>query len=370
MNAKIALLWVGAALLVAPASADFWRIAPGSGYLAEGISDNGVVSGGANGYFVWTDATGALPIGGTPPGNGVGGQGRISNDGTRISGTYLNPVSGANEAAYFDVNIGMWHPLGGIGGQSGTEISSGWSISGDGNYVVGLGWISAGGAHAIKGNLGGMFDLGSTVAGRSTRANGVDLDGNVVVGWQDSDTGFRQGAVWVDGVQELIFKTNGNRASEAYAVTNDGTFVTGIDIGGFFGAGFAYRYNTVTDTYEALPNLATGAQSRMAGIGITDDGAMIVGGTWGVGPATFGTGIIWREGIGTIRFKDYLDLMGVTYPTGYNFNFVSDVSSDGLWFTGWGGTGVAANESWVVYVPEPTGLLLLGLGGLALFRRR
>ncbi len=281
MNKRIVLA-IGVVIAVAtmpPASlAEFWRIAPGSNR-SEGISDDGTVSGGANGYFVWTPDGGALDIGGTPPGNGVGGQGKISNDGTRVSGTYLNPASGFNEASYYDVGAGVWNPIGGIGGSSGTEISSGWGVSGDGNYVVGLGWLSGGGAHAIKGDLSGVTDLGSTVPGRSSRANGVDLDGNVVVGWQDSETGFRQGAVWVDGVQELIVRPNGSGAQEAEAVSNDGQWVTGLS-GGFFGPPTdTYRYNTVTNTSEEVPNLAVGAGSAMFGVGITADGATVVGGT-------------------------------------------------------------------------------------------
>jgi hypothetical protein len=356
------------ALVACPAAvAEFWSV-PGSG-LTDGISDNGVASGiGGSSYFYWTDGGGLQNIGGTVPGNGVGGQGKISNDGTRISGTYLNPASGFNEMSYYDIGAGAWNPLGGIGGMSGTEISSGWSITGDGQNVVGLGWIDAGTAHAIRGNLGGVVDLGSIVAGESSRANGVDFDGNVVCGWQDGAG--RQGAVWVDGVETLIFTDTGDIAQEAFAVSNDGTWVTGYGIGGFFDPGYAYRYNTVTDSYESLPQLAVGAERLMAGAGITADGSTIVGGTWGFGPATGGRAFIWQEGIGTMAFADYLDSVGVAYPAGYTFNFVSDISSDGQWITGWGGTGPFASESWVVRIPEPMTGLILALGGLALLRRR
>jgi len=90
----------------------------------------------------------------------------------------------------------------------------------------------------------------------------------------------------------------------------------------------------------------------MAGASITAHGSTIVGGTWPMGPATWGKAIIWREGVGTVSLADYLDEMGVTYPSGYNFNFASDISSDGRWIIGWGGTGFGADENFVVFIPD------------------
>jgi hypothetical protein len=350
---------------------DFYTIPVGQG-LAEGISDNGIAVGSFNSpeYFMWTVNGGVQLIGGTVPGSGVGGQAKISNDGARIGGTYLNPASGFNEMAYYDVGAGMWNPLGGIGGSSGTEISSGWNISGNGQNVVGLGWIDAGTAHATQWTEGiGTYDVGSTVPDQSSRLSAVDFDGNVVAGWQDGAG--RQGAVWVDGVQELIFDNGGNPAQEAFDVSGDGQWVSGFGIGGFFDPGLAYRYNTETDTYDALPNLAVGAERNAAGAGITDDGMTIVGGTWGFGPATFGNAFIWRDGIGTIGIAEYLDEVGIDYPEGFHFAFASAISSDGNWIAGWGDVGGPANiQTWVVYIPEPATLAPLLIGLIAVARRR
>ena len=150
-------------------------------------------------------------------------------------------------------------------------------------------------------------------------------------------------------------------------MSGDGQWVTGL---GFGNPSRAYRYNTITNTTEDLPNLDSGTGQAMSGSGITDDGATIVGGTWGPGPATFGTALIWREGIGTIRFDDYLDEVGVVYPDGFNFALASAISSDGNWIAGWAGPGSGA-ASWVVNIPEPGSaiLTLLGLIAAAAFRR-
>ncbi|MFI4853639.1 MAG: hypothetical protein ACIAQF_01515 [Phycisphaerales bacterium JB065] len=352
MTKRILTVSFTAAMLAqaALAGGNFWEI--GSGTLSTGISDGGAVVGDNNNtgqYFLWTLQSGMMDIGGQVAGQGIGGSSDISDDGLFVGGTVLNSVTGVYEFGRYDINAGTWTPLGGLGAVSGVETSSGWAISGDGSSVVGLGWVTSGGAHAVQWKDGeGVSDLGSTVEDRSSRANGVNSDGSVVVGWQDGAG--RQGAVWIDGVQELIFRTNGTAAQEAYKVTDDGEWVIGIDVAGIVGVADFWRYSTSTGTYENLGNLATGGQSRAAGNAITDDGSIIAGGTWGLGPATFGTAIIWTAETGTIRFGDWLSSKGVDFDEGYNFAFVTDVSSDGTWFTGWGRN--AANElgSWVVQI--------------------
>lgn len=356
MGIKKAAMIIGAVLIGSvPALADdtFWSFPQSTSGYADGVSDNGVVAGsGDGGYFIWTAVAGVEAIGGTPPGNGFGGQGKIANDGSRVCGGFLNPATSLSELSLYDVATSTWTPMGGIGGSSGAEASSGWNISGDGQSIVGLGWVDGGTAHAIQWTEGvGMSDLGSTVGGQSSRASGVDLDGNVVCGWQDGNG--RQGAVWIDGVQVLIWADVGVPAQEALAVSDDGAFVTGIGYGDFVNPGIGYRYDTVHDLYEPIPNLAVGGEQNIAGAGITASGSTVVGGTWAWGvPATFGTAFIWRQGVGTVPLADYLAQAGVTFPAGYNFNFASDISSDGRWITGWGGFGFAADENFVVRIPD------------------
>lgn len=314
-----------------------------------------------------------MDIGGQVAGDGVGGQPTISHDGSTVAGTVFNTASSVYEMGRYSVGTGTWTPLGGIGAVSDAETSSGWNISGDGTSIVGLGWVTPGSAHAVQWRADtGMVDLGSTSPGNSSRANNTNFDGSVVVGWQDNDNG-RQGAVWSNGSQQLIFDNNGFSASEALSVSNDGTWVSGIQFGGFFGSSELWRYNTILNTYEGLGNLTDGGQAGItAGNAMNADGTLIAGGTWGFGPATFGTAIIWEEGVGVQRFSDYLDARGIIYEAGYEFAYVTDMSSDGTWFTGWGRTSNFEVTSFVIQVPEPSSALLLGLATLALIpvRRR
>ena len=326
----------------------------GEGWV-DSISNNGVAAGansGVNQYFMWTEATGNQFIGGVSPGNNVGGQAGVNDNGTFICGSMLNFLTGNHEAGFYGVQSETWTPLGGIGGSSGNSVSSGWGISGDGSTVVGLAWEDAGTAYATTWSIfGNPTSLGSSVKGSSTRANGTNEDGSVVVGWQD--TAYRQGAVWINGKQQLIYRPDGIEAFEASAVSSDGRWVTGLGIGSFFGSGDTYRYNTITNVCEVIPNLSVGAEMYMAGADITEDGQTIVGGSWPFGtPAYFGSAFIWRDGIGTVTIENYLDEVGVTFPSNFNFAFATSISPNGKWIAGWGNSGSPGNTvSWFAEIP-------------------
>jgi len=335
-------------LAAGSAVADVTILAPGP--LLETISAEGTAAGSFNApeYFLWRPGEGITLIGG----NNSAGQASISDDGLFVAGTVVDPATGLVGMGRYDVAAGTWTPLEGIGGQSGDAIGSGWGITGDGQSVVGLGWVNAGTAHAVQWSAatGVTADLGSTSSGDSSRANAADVDGDVVVGWQDGDG--RQGAVWVNGVQELITRPDGSPAGEAQAVSADGRWVTGISFSSPFGVASTYRYDTVNDTVDIVPNLAVGGQSRMAGTAVSADGTMIVGGTWPLGPATFGTAFVWREGIGTVTVPEYLDELGIAYDDSYTFAFVADMSDDGRWMVGWGRTADGSLTSWVLEIPQ------------------
>ncbi len=379
MNKHTWTIGLAIATIAGTAHAQFYRLGAGNG-LSNSISDNGIVVGDndASGqYYMWSASNGLSLIGGAVAGNGIGGQPTISNDGLYVGGTNFSAANGWYEMARYDVNAGAWTGIGalpGIGTQIDASVGSGWGISGNGQNIAGLAWTTQGtaDAHAVSYNFNsGWTDHGTNAVGNSSRANALSYDGSVVAGWQDGSG--RQGSVWNNGVQQLIFTDTGGIAQEAFAVSDNGQYVTGLGLGSFFAAGNAYRYNVSTDTYEALDNLAVGGESRMAGAAINGDGTLIAGGTWGLGPATFGTAFVWEEGVGTLSMTDYLDSQGVDYEEDFHFSFVSGMSSDGQWMTGWGyniADGLGSTETWVIQVPAPSGLAFLSLGALTATRRR
>ncbi len=328
---------------LAGASGTFHNL--GSGMTVSGVSANGSVAVGTNGagYFYWTQQTGVVQIGGVPPSSG-GGQAKVSDDGSLICGTLLNPISGNTEMGIYSIPNAAWTPLGGIGAPCSTELSSGWGISGDGSTVVGLGWLTCSPAHAIRWNTKeSTVDMGSTVANRSTRANSVNTDGSVIVGWQDGSTGFRQGAMWVNGAQTLIYADGAQTLplSEAGDVSSDGQWVVcnGASTNGFQ----AWRWNASTGTANGAESFGAWPANpswRGSSTAISADASKIVGYYRPFpGPATFGQGFLWTEASGLHNLTTLAADSGIS-TGGVTLALPLDISADGNTVVGLGFGGV------------------------------
>ena len=269
----------------------------GSGATATATNSNGTVVVGDVGseHFMWTASSGVTLIGGVGP-QGYGGQTGVNAAGTLISGTRINPQTGLGELSIYEIAAQTWTSYGGIGGSSGSSTSSAWGMSSDGSTVVGLGWVNAGSAHAIRyDTANGMFDLGSTVSGSSSRANACNADGSIIAGWQDATNGFRQAAVWTNGVQELLTHNGGGLASEAGCISGDGIWVGG---GGNSNNNYqAYRWSSSTGISAIGPAPVNGWRGSTTSI--SHDGSTIVGfyRPWPA-PATLGNGFIYTDSDG------------------------------------------------------------------------
>ncbi len=328
-------------------------------------ADGSVITGLFNGqYFVWTQSTGIVSIGGADP-TPYGGQPSISHDGRYIGGTLLDPSDNLGQMGRYDRTTGQWTLLGNLGGSSGNSTSSGWGISGNGQSVVGLGWLNAGGAHAVQWNEGGsMTDLGSTVDGRSTRANAANFDGSVVGGWQDAESGFRQGAIWRNGVQTLITNDAGERIGEVQALSDDGNWAvgSGVSVNGWE----AWRWSEAT----GLQNLGHLSPTfRGAATDVSADGSVVVGYDRPFGPALFGQGFIWTEDLGMMNLNAYAESLGID-TQGVVMSLPLGISADGRTIVGMGRGATPGAVGWSLTIPTPATGALLGLGGLAAIRRR
>lgn len=293
-------------------------------------------------FFKWTPEGGLINIGG----NANAGNASVSDDGTVIAGSILNPSNNLYEMARYDVATSTWQSVGSLGSSCDSSASSGWGMSGDGQVLVGLGWVPGCRAHGIAWSQSeGMVDLGSTVLDRSSRANAANFDGSVIVGWQDGATGFRQGAVWRDGVQTLITTNTGGLASEASGVSADGTWVIGSGSGD---NGFnAWRWSEDT----GFENIGTtgGFSNRGASTAISADGSVIVGFYRPFpGPATFGQGFIWTEETGLVNLNTFVASQGVD-TAGITLALPLAISADGRTIAGLGSGGVG----FVVTLPAP-----------------
>lgn len=182
-----------------------------------------------------------------------------------------------------------------------------------------------------------MVDLGSTVAGRSSRANGVSGDGKVVVGWQD--TPLRHGAQWVDGRQTLFTGPTGI-VGEAHAANRDGSIVVGQACGFASNADLTANQRawtwTARDGVQCLqpPRLRPERNFIGAALATSEDGR-VIGGTQSFGPEA--ESVIWIDRQPSY-LRDYLRSHGASnaFEGWINTGFVTGMSRDGRVLVGWG----------------------------------
>ena len=188
------------------------------------VNANGtLVVGGfrEGGGFYWMPTTGVISLGGD-------GAVESSRDGRTIVGN-ASDARRVRQAGIWQ-RAAEWKLLGSIAANAAPcddLLSSTFGTSADGRVIVGLAWNGCNIARAFRWEEAtGMVDLGSTVAGRSSRANGVSGDGKVVIGWQEHETGPRMGARWVDGRQEVFAGPDGF-VGEAHGANSDASIVVG-----------------------------------------------------------------------------------------------------------------------------------------------
>jgi probable HAF family extracellular repeat protein len=266
----------------------------------------------AIGAFQWSSGTGFQSFA-----SGFNGTPDIALGGSPVA-VSLNNTNGDEEAALWTPTGVTW--LGGLGSQSGTSVSSVYGCDDDASVVVGLGWITAGQAHAFQWTQGtGMVDLGSQISTRSSRANGVSGDGTLVVGWDEDSTGFRRAAIWPAGVPTWISANPG----EAYAANQDGSVVIGVDNGELF------RWTQAGGLVSLgkAPGSAPGDDAL--GLSVSADGNTIVGTN---GNPFFGTpfrAFVWRSGAGVVVLEDLLVALGAPNAAGAGLSQAVEVSDDG-----------------------------------------
>src|SRR5262249_15826689 len=180
--------------------------------------DGCTVVGVQNGAFKWTQENRLMRLG------GAGGVVSVSSDSSVVSGDVKDSANKTTAGRW--TQAGSWQSLGGLEGSTGCDnnLSNAYATSGDGAKVVGLAWLSNCRARAFVWEQStGMVDLGS-LGPNSSRASGIFADGSTIGGFDEHPTqGFRQSAVWKDGVETVLTDT----PSELYSATPDGGIVVG-----------------------------------------------------------------------------------------------------------------------------------------------
>jgi uncharacterized membrane protein len=249
----------------------------------------------------------------------------ISGDGTTVLGCHVDGNGNENAAKWLGGT--SWQDLGSEDGAvpCGTLLSGAWGVNQNGSLGVGLLW-RAQVCHANAGywdliNGGPATVLPMLFEGPATRANAVNADGSVIVGWQDQLTGERTAAKWVNGVEELILTPAGRWNGEAHAVSADGNTI----VGGRFAFGKdAWIWQPQTGV---LP--ISGGGSLIA-LDVSDDGKVVVG------FSNNDRAFIWRKGKEARNLITFLRRRGAVVPDGWQLIAASLISADGNTIYGWG----------------------------------
>ncbi len=283
----------------------------------------------------------------------------ISLDGRTIVGEALD-ARGAENAAIWRGGTD-WQLLGSVhpNAQPCDDLLSGsFGASDDAKVIVGLAWDGCRFAHAFRWEEStGMVDLG-TSNDRSTRANDVSGDGRVVVGWQETPVGFRQGAKWIDRRQELMTNAAGRIAGEAHAANRDGSIIVGqtCDAANPNQASLettaAWKWTT-SGGVRCFPMQRPPQLPPLRYLTVmlaTSDNGRVVGGSF-----TFGLdaeALIWIDDQGYF-LRDYLADHGLpdAFRGWVNTGFITGVSPDGRTLVGYG-AGRTNFQGYIVVLPE------------------
>ena len=300
----------------------------------------------SGGGLMWLPTSGVIPIGGR---SGVA----ISRDGKTIAGNALD-ARGLENAAIWTGGRD-WRTLGSFTANAqpcDLLLSATFGASDDGKVLVGLGWNGCRFAHAFRWEEStGMVDLGTSVPGESTRANNVSGDGRVVVGWQEDVTGFRQGAKWVDRVQELIRGPRG-LLGEAFAANRDGSLIVGGNCDPFnvnTPSGWSWTAAGGVTCYPVTPPRLPNVPRQVL-IQATSDDGRVFGGAMSFGLES--ESLVWFDGE-AFYLKDYLRANGVpsAFEGWVNTGFVRGITPDGRTLVGYG-AGPRAFQGFMVVLPE------------------
>ncbi len=341
MLSKSAIVTLGSALFATSASAGELHLLGAVPYsYATGVSADGSVVVGFDGgsYWYWTEATWVVLLPNTiPPGNGVGGMACITDDATKMTCSTLVDVGGVvkAESTTYTIDLAEFNPIGSWGYNCDIERNGAWGMSGDGSTIVGLSWDNGCAARAFRHRAStGLVDLGTLYFFKPSRANACSNDGNVIAGWNDDYNGFRQGAVWINGVETLLTapppagSTVPTKLREATAVSRDGNWVAGIGKTSL-DAGAPWRWSVGTG-YQSL-----GEQPIAGAGGVTDmngDGSKAL--CYLGFAAAFGEGYIWIASRGYVPLEQYAAEHGVTIPAEVFLALPLAMSADELTIVG------------------------------------
>jgi len=347
MKRSVAILALSLGLLAPSARAAVTFEFLFDGVPVHDVSDDGSVVVGMNlstaTTYRWTQATGVVDLG-RPMLVGQAGLASVSADGSRISssigsidGSYTTQGRWSQATGWQE----LFPPLIPSGGISDGSYGSGYSISGDGETVVGLYWRGGNGrAHASgwKPATGG-WDLGGMLSGQAGRANGVNYNGTVIGGWVETPQGPWRPAVWANGTLVLLtdWQMNGVAGSgEVKAVSPDGNIAVGYCINGDTpsrqrAAAMWKREGGVWGPTQFLGWIPDSEPEYGINIAncVSADGRIAAGYAAPDGSPFTATAFVWTPATGVKEVHEWLADNGVFMDPNFHINGIQAMTPDG-----------------------------------------
>lgn len=234
---------------------------------------------------------------------------------------------GSDHAAVLDPDAKQARPL--LPEPAAADSTNGYAISDSGD-VAGSYYTSTGTTRAVFWKSGdrmtnltvrdAAFPSAAYAISRAADADG----GHTLAGFVGSGDAFgtQNGVVWLGAqlVPHYPLNAEGHAVGPALATSSDGRYVVGATYdSAVTGHAFdAWRWDASTDTVTRIPGMDT-AQA------VSLDGGIVLG-TRGFPTRV---AMIWREGIGTVTLRDFLEERDVARPRGWvkpegAFNLISD----------------------------------------------
>jgi hypothetical protein len=335
--------------------------------LVSGVSDNGQKIAGVYGTFqspfwVWDKKEGASVIGGSGYLAAISGNGRVVGGSLAVDVDTPDGPTTQERAALWSKERG-WLSIADTRLEGcGQFHSNVYDLSRDGSTAVGLAWIDCANAYAFKWSAKTGTTLlpkvsenaqcddgagGTYACERSSRANVVSGDGNIVAGWEESREGYRLGAVWQGNKETLLRDPAGGNifgggVGEVMGMNNAGTIAVGM------GAGETWK-----DAYKWTPTTGVTSLGRYPGqvcyfdwwtfqdvcedretvaYSVSDDGKVITGASRlllaGIDDAA-----IYTPAMGWMLLADFLQRQGVLEASRWLL-LGANVSADGKTLAG------------------------------------
>jgi probable HAF family extracellular repeat protein len=299
----------------------------------------GVLDGRAAGGFYWMPGKDVIF-------NGGESSQAVNGDGRTIVGV-VKDAGGINQAGIW-LRGTEWQRLGSFTPTAvpcDKDLSAAYGVSRDGQVIVGLAYDGCTLSHAFRWTpSNGMVDLGSSVQGQASLASAVSGDGTVTVGYQETATGYRQGARWVNGHQELIPGVDGF-VGKASGTNVDGSIVVGRAcrpaLGSVDQSAWVWTAQAGTTCLPAPRRITVPGPGVGPPIGVeakaTSDDGQVIGGGQDIGGSSDSNAIIWIGGR-PAYLKDFLQANGVpnAFATWINTGEITSMTPNGRILVGWG----------------------------------